>query len=136
MFGKYADLILVALILGQATVICLLLLSRSATENRKILAAKNKKLEKENSTLKFVLPRLVKLVEQNRDDLEQRGKQIDQVNTYLGDVLGISDLVGFDREELTAADIVQELKEKIKWAEETRKVKEKSKDDPDYYNSK
>lgn len=136
MFGKYADLILVALILGQATVICLLLLSRSATENRKILAAKNKKLEKENSTLKFVLPRLVKLVEQNRDDLEQRGKQIDQVNTYLGDVLGISDLVGFDREELTAADIVQELKEKIKWAEETRKVKEKSKDDRDYYNSK
>lgn len=134
MFGQYNDLILILLGLGQVAIICLLLLRRSDSKKRKILLVRNRNLEKENDTLRFTIPRLVMLSRQNADDIEQRGKQIDQINTYLGEVLGVSNLIGFDNEKLNAAEFIEELREKIKWAEETRNIT--SKNDRDYYNSK
>lgn len=130
MFGKYNDLILMMLILGQLTIICLILSDRSEKSKNKILATTNRTLEKKVALYEFSLPRITMLVDQLVDDVKQRGKQIDQINRYLGEVLEISNLIGFERKEMNADDIIQELKERLKWAEEARKYQIS----PDYFD--
>lgn len=121
MFGQYNDLVLTILILGQITIIYLIASDRSEKQKNKILSDTNRKLEKENALLRFSIPRLTMLVEQNSERINQRGKQVDQINTYLGEVLQISNLIRFEDKGLDPTAIIEELKEKIRWAEETRK---------------
>ena len=132
MFRQYNDTILIVLILSQIIIIFLILLDRSERQKNKILIDVNKKLEKENALLRFSIPRLTTLAEQNSDKIDQRGKQIDQINRYLGEVLQISNLIGFKDEGLNAAEIIEELKEKIQWAEKTREYQE---DRDEYFQS-
>jgi len=135
MFGNYNDLILVLLILGQVATIYLIVLSRSESDSKKnkILITNNTKLKKENNTLRFSIPRLIQLAEQIVDNDKERKIQVQQIQGYLGEVLEISNLIGFDNKDLSAADVIEALKTKIKWAEETRKY-QTNQNERDYYN--
>jgi len=133
MFGNYTDLVLVVVIATQAAIIYLIILGCSADNENKILMATNKNLEKENNTLRFSIPRLTKLTEQLVNNDKERTIQVQQIQRYLGEVLEISDLIGFDNKDFNAADVIEELKAKVKWAEERRKY-QMNQDENNYYD--
>lgn len=121
MFGKYNDLILAVLILGQITIIYLIASDRSEKQKNKVLADTNRNLERENALLRFSIPRLTMLVQGFSESDNRRKKQVEQIQKYLGEVLEISNLISFEEQGLDPTVVIDELKERLRWAEETRK---------------
>jgi len=120
MFGKYEDLVLIGLILGQFVTITLIVLSCFDKNQKKILKNENRLLERENYLLRS-LPELLTIVEQNSKVLKNRGDQIDQINQYLSEVLQISNLISCHEKGADPTIVIAEIRARIRWAEATRK---------------
>jgi hypothetical protein len=131
MFENYEDFILILLILAQARNLILEFTNRSKNKtNQQIInscAYLNPKIKDFFSSF----PRFIRLVERNSELIDQRGKQVDQINDYLAKVLYISNLIDCEKSGLDTDAIITELRERIKWAEETRKHQAEN---TEYYN--
>lgn len=119
MFGKYDDFVLIGLVVGQLVIISLIIIDRFERKKNKMLKDENRLLERENYLLRS-LPELLAIVEQNSKVLKNRGDQIDQIHQYFSEVLQISNLISCHEKNADPTIVIAELRERIRWAEETR----------------
>lgn len=133
MFGKYADLVILMLVLSQVlTIILVYFLLRkinNSDKKIKILETKIRELNGIISVLKTTVTRVLQVVVSNADEIVCLRRQMNQVHGWLGDVLSISNLIRSEKEGIDSVAIIEELRERVKWA---RKRQDELNDD-DYY---
>lgn len=128
MFNQYADLILLlATTVKVLTILVVIMLLIKVDKLEKI----NKKVIKRNTTLsdenigwRSIIPRTIRVGEANARDIKALSEQQQHLNKYMGQVLGVSNLIPNEELGIEASDIIEELRERVKWAEELEKYQE------------
>lgn len=127
MFGKYEDVILFVLMLGLAIAIFLIISLRE--ENDK-LRNKNRDIEKKLSRVRSAISRIFVIIKSNADSMALLRSQMNQVHTWLGEVLFISNLIRDEEGESDPSIVIEELRIRVKREEQRRK---KQIDESEYY---
>lgn len=127
MFGRYEDVILLVLILA---VVALVVTIKGLRKDIDKLKGNDQTTQKRLNALEFANTRVFKVIESNADSIHFFRKQMNQVHVWLGEVLGVSNLIRNEKGEKDSSIIIEELRELVKWA----KIKGKrSVDENDYY---
>lgn len=122
MLNKYVDSILI--FLGLAAIAQFYLLFNLSRDNNKL-----KKINKElldlvgifnqgNGAARSTNSRVLTVIQSNAEDIKNLKKQMGQVHKWLGDVLGISNLIPNKEEGIDATFIIEELQQRVEWAKE------------------
>ena len=90
----------------------------------------NKKLRDKDKKYSQEIPRIVRAIDLILEDISNNKEQIGQLHKWLGTVLNISNLIPNESEGIDAACIIDELRERVKWAEE---VEKQNIDERNYY---
>ena len=90
----------------------------------------NKKLRDKDRKYSQEIPRIVRAIDLILEDISNNKEQIGQLHKWLGTVLNISNLIPNESEGIDAACIIDELRERVKWAEE---VEKQNIDEENYY---
>ncbi len=132
MISKYVDLILWVSILGAMLTIYLIFLVNNLTKELKnlrkineLLGKVNGGLAKENKVWRVDAPKILMIGEINADDIKCLKEQVALINRWLADVLNISNLIPSKEAGIEASDIIDELKQRIKWNEEIANQRDK-----------
>lgn len=127
-------LVVLNLVLGVINVFYLIYLGR-----RTSLIARNNQSIKELNRVLFtstgksnsVISRVLTALEQYGDTVNCHDEQIKQINHYLGEVLQISSLICNEGVEIDNINLIETLRERVRWYEETEKLKSQN----EYYES-
>ena len=90
----------------------------------------NKKLRDKDKKYSQEIPRIIRAIDLILEDISNNKEQIGQLHKWLGTVLNISNLIPNESEGIDAACIIDELRERVKWAEE---VDKQNVDEENYY---
>ena len=90
----------------------------------------NKKLRDKDKKYSQEVPRMIRAIDLILEDISNNKEQIGQLHKWLGTVLNISNLIPNESEGIDAACIIDELRERVKWAEE---VDKQNVDEENYY---
>lgn len=90
----------------------------------------NKRLRDKDRKYSQEIPRIVRAIDLILEDISNNKEQIGQLHKWLGTVLNISNLIPNESEGIDAACIIDELRERVKWAEE---VDKQNVDEENYY---
>ena len=90
----------------------------------------NKKLRDKDKKYSQEVPRIVRAIDLILEDISNNKEQIGQLHKWLGTVLNISNLIPNESEGIDATCIIDELRERVKWAEE---VDKQNVDEENYY---
>ncbi|MEG3875774.1 hypothetical protein QT972_00120 [Microcoleus sp. herbarium7] len=97
----------------------------------------NKKIQEINLKLGTILSktnttnsRILMAFQNQENRIKCLEAQMAQVHEYLGKVLGVSKLIFFDDSLNERIDIIEELRQRVKWAEE---IEKQQTDDSDFY---
>ena len=131
---KY-DLTLIAVLfitVGLTVIIVIAILTeiKSLKQIIKELVDINKKLRDKDKKYSQEIPRIVRAIDLILEDISNNKEQIGQLHKWLGTVLNISNLIPNESEGIDAACIIDELRERVKWAEE---VEKQNIDEENYY---
>ena len=131
---KY-DLTLIAVLfitVGLTVIIVIAILTeiKSLKQIIKELVDINKKLRDKDKKYSQEIPRIVRVIDLILEDISNNKEQIGQLHKWLGTVLNISNLIPNESEGIDTAYIIDELRERVKWAEE---VEKQNIDEENYY---
>ena len=131
---KY-DLTLIAVLfitVGLTVIIVIAILTeiKSLKQIIKELVDINKKLRDKDKKYSQEIPRIVRVIDLLLANDANTEKQMSQLHKWLGTVLNISNLIPNESEGIDAACIIDELRERVKWAEE---VEKQNIDEENYY---
>jgi superfamily I DNA/RNA helicase len=128
MFNQYADLILLIATTVEALTILVVILLLIKVDNlekiNKRIIKRNITLRDENIGWRSTIPRTIRVGEANAKDIKTLSEQQQHLNKFMGQVLNISNLIPNEELGIEASDIIEELRERVKWAEELEKYKE------------
>ena len=133
MFNYDLPLIAVLFIaIGLTVIIVIAILTeiKSLKQIIKELVDINKKLRNKDKKYSQEVPRIIRVLDLILADNANTGKQMAQLHKWLGAVLNISNLIPNESEGIDAACIIDELRKRVKWAEE---VDKQNVDEENYY---
>lgn len=134
MFNQYADLILLIMVIIELLTILLVIMLLRKINNleriNKSLKSREETFATENSKWRTTIPRSIRLGIVNAENIENLKKQQDYLNHYMGTVLGVSKLMPSKELGIEVVDIVEYLREQVKWYEE---VTSQNVDENEYY---
>jgi len=138
MISKYTELILWMSILGTILTgyLIFLVVNLSKTVDNlttinKLLTKENRRLDKENNLWRTDAPKILKVGELNANNIKDLKEQVFLINKWLVDVLNISSLIPAKEAGIEASDIIDQLKQNIKWNEEI--ARRRDEDENDFY---
>lgn len=110
--------------------ICNIFYSVRLSRRTNLIAKNNQAIKDLNRTLfagtgknHSVMSRVLTALEKYDDGFNCHDEQIKQINTYLGEVLQISDLIRCENGEMDNADLIETLRERIKWYKEVERLR-------------
>ena len=129
------DLTLIAVLfiaVGLTVIIVIAILTeiKGLKQIIKELVSINKKLRDKDRKYSQEVPRIVRVIDLILKDNSITKEQMAQLHKWLGAVLNISNLIPNESEGIDAACIIDELRERVKWAEE---VDKQNIDEENYY---
>ena len=134
MFGKYEDLVLVALLSGLlVSIILIIILLTSVIDLKKDnnrLKEKNRRMEAKVDFLRITASRIFLVIDSNASAIVLLRKQMNQVHRWLGEVLSISGLICDDDGAVNSGVLIEELRDQVKWEHERE---QRQVDENDYY---
>ena len=134
MFNQYADLILlIATIVEILTIVLIVILLQEVKVLKKtnaILKAKEERAAKENISWRNIIPKAIRLGEANAKDIKDLSGQQQILNRFVGEVLNVSNLIPNKEFGVEVADVIEELRERVQWAQELAKYQA---DNNDFY---
>jgi len=101
------------------------------TTINKLLTKENRRLDKENNLWRTDAPKILKVGELNANNIKDLKEQVFLINKWLVDVLNISSLIPAKEAGIEASDIIDQLKQNIKWNEEI--ARRRDEDENDFY---
>lgn len=113
-----------------ANVIAILTEIKNLKQIIKELVDINKKLRDKDKKYAQEVPRIIRAIDLILSNVSNNKKQIGQLHKWLGMVLNISNLIPNESEGIDATCIINELRERVKWAEE---VEKRNVDEENYY---
>ena len=111
-------------------VVAILVQLKSLKLSIKELIDINKKLKNKDKKYSQEVPRIIRVLDLILADNANTEKQMSQLHKWLGAVLNISNLIPNESEGIDAVCIIDELRERVKWAEE---VEKQNVDEENYY---
>ena len=136
MISKYTELILWMSILGTILTgyLIFLVVNLSKTVDNlttinKLLTKENRRLDKENNLWRTDAPKILKVGELNANNIKDLKEQVFLINKWLVDVLNISSLIPAKEAGIEASDIIDQLKQNIKWNEEIARRRDENEND-------
>ncbi|MEG4406416.1 hypothetical protein [Microcoleus sp. MON2_D5] len=127
MFSKYEDVILIVLILVVVVLVAIIINLKKDVDK---LKSNDRTTHKRLNALDFANNRVLKVIESNASSITFFRKQMNQVHIWLGEVLGVSNLIRNERGEKDSSIVIEELREAVKWAKEKA---ERQINETDYY---
>lgn len=130
----HGDLILMIVSVGVVLIAIIVIMLLKEIKNLKLIITElidiNTKIRKKTLDHSQDIPRLIRAVDLNVRDISNIKEQMKQVHHWLGEVLNISNLIPNEDKGISAAWIVDELRQRRKWNEEleSRRI-----DDEEYY---
>jgi spore cortex formation protein SpoVR/YcgB (stage V sporulation) len=125
MFNKYADLILLLLILVEFlriySNIRLSQKNKNLKEEKQILLDAVLNSSKNNSTLKTESSRILHIMLSNAERIQRLEERHEQVDHIMSHVLHISNIIGPGEKRIDGLIIIEELRQRAKFAEELEK---------------
>lgn len=113
-----------------ANVIAILTEIKNLKQIIKELVDINKKLRDKDKKYAQEVPRIIRAIDLILSNVSNNKEQIGQLHKWLGMVLNISNLIPNESEGIDATYIIDELRERVKWAEE---VEKRNVDEENYY---
>ena len=113
-----------------ANVIAILTEIKNLKQTIKELVDINKKLRDKDKKYAQEVPRIIRAIDLILSNVSNNKEQIGQLHKWLGMVLNISNLIPNESEGIDATYIIDELRERVKWAEE---VEKRNVDEENYY---
>lgn len=125
MLDKYAELIILILGVGLITAIVLIIILFKTigllrVEN-KLIKQENRKIKSDNSLFHTAIARILQVIQSNADEITCLRKQMNQVHQWLGEVLSISNLIRSEEAGIDSSVVIEELRQRVKWAKEREK---------------
>lgn len=134
MFNQYADLILlIATLVEVLTIILIIVLLqevKALKETNAILKTREERAVKENLNWRAIIPKTIRLSEANAQDIKDLSGQQQILNRFVGEVLNVSNLIPNKEFGVEVSDIIEELRERVQWAQELEKYQT---DNNDFY---
>lgn len=134
MFNQYADLILlIATLVEVLTIILIIVLLqevKALKETNAILKTREERAVKENLNWRAIIPKTIRLSEANAQDIKDLSGQQQILNRFVGEVLNVSNLIPNKEFGVEVSDIIEELRERVQWAQELEKYQA---DNNDFY---
>ncbi len=125
MLTQYADLILlIATIVEILTIFLIIVLLREIKTLKKINAISRLREEravKENISWRSMIPKTIRIGEANAENIKTLSGQQQILNRFVGEVLNVSNLIPNKEFGVEVSDIIEELRARVKWAQELEK---------------
>lgn len=88
--------------------------------NTNLLKA-NKKLNEKNSIWRIEAPKILRVGELNANNIRDLSDQQQLLNKFVGEVLNVSNLIPSKELGIETIHIIEELRQRVQWAEEVEK---------------
>lgn len=131
MFNQYAYLILLiaAIVIAAISLIIVLLREiKTLKETNAILRVREERAVKENIIWRNIIPKTIRLSETNAKDIKDLSEQQQILNRFVGQVLNVSNLIPNKEFGVEVSDIIEELRERVHWAQELEKYQSNNND--------
>lgn len=131
MFNQYAYLILLIatiVIVAISLIIVLLREIKTLKETNAILRVREERAVKENIIWRNIIPKTIRLSETNAKDIKDLSEQQQILNRFVGQVLNVSNLIPNKEFGVEVSDIIEELRERVHWAQELEKYQSNNND--------
>lgn len=134
MFTQYADLILLMMTIIETLTIFLVIMLLNKVNRleriNKLLQSRETSIVTENVGWRTIIPKAIRVSTLNAEDIKSIKEQQALVNRWLGEVLNISNLIPAKEYGIEVSDIIEELRQRVKWQEE---IERQQLNDSDFY---
>ncbi|MEG4149266.1 hypothetical protein [Microcoleus sp. Pol12B5] len=93
-----------------------------------ILKTREERAVKENITWRNIIPKTIRLSEANAENIKTLSGQQQILNRFVGEVLNVSNLIPNKEFGVEVSDIIEELRERVRWAQELEKYQSNNND--------
>lgn len=81
----------------------------------------NAKVNARNSLWRIEAPKILKIGELNANNIKDLSEQQQRLNTYMGQVLGISKIIEKKEIGIETIDLIEEMRQRVQWGKELEK---------------